>query len=72
MVFDRQSKGYIFIQIKIKNMDPFHCMWLAINKKNPEEFHSFTWTQDGRLIINGIEVNEEEWDRIWVEQTLPC
>jgi len=53
-------------------MDKFHCMWLAINKKNPDEFHSFTWTQDGRLIINDKEVNEEEWDRIWVEQTLPC
>ena len=47
-------------------------MWLAINKKNPDEFHSFIWTQDGRLIINNKEVNEEEWDRIWVVQTLPC
>jgi hypothetical protein len=47
-------------------------MYLAINKKNPLEFHSFAWTQDDRLIINNQEVVKEEWDIIWVEQTLPC
>ena len=47
-------------------------MYLAINKSNPHEYHSFTWTQDGRLMINDKEVNAGEWDIMWVEQTLPC
>ena len=47
-------------------------MYLAINKSNPLEFHSFTWTQDDQLIICGKSVNIDEWEIIWVEQALPC
>jgi len=47
-------------------------MYLAINKNDPYEYHSFTWTQDDRLIINGNEVNTREWEIIWIEQMQPC
>ena len=47
-------------------------MYLAISKSNPREYHSFTWTQDDQLIINGANVNVNDWDIIWVEQTKPC
>jgi len=47
-------------------------MYLAINKQNLNEYHSFTWAQDDRLIINGVGVNIDEWEIVWVEQTKPC
>lgn len=43
-------------------------MFIAINKNNPHEYHSFSWTQDDRLIINNAEVNVRDWDIIYVEQ----
>ena len=54
------------------HLSKLNNMYLAINKNNPNECHSFTWTQDDRLIINNIEVNIDEWDIIWVEQMQPC
>ena len=47
-------------------------MYIAIKKDNPTEYHSFYWTQDDQLLINGESVNPEEWEIVWVEQTLPC
>jgi hypothetical protein len=47
-------------------------MYLAINKHNMLEAHSFEWTQDDELIICGKSVNVNDWDIIWVEQMLPC
>jgi len=42
-------------------------MYLAINKKDPKEFHNFKWTFDDRLIIKDEEVNPSEWDIVEVE-----
>lgn len=42
-------------------------MYLAINKKDPNDYHSFSWTEDDRLIINGNEVDPNEWEIVWVE-----
>jgi hypothetical protein len=53
----------LLIKIKI--------MFLAINKHNILEAHSFEWTQDDELIICGKPVNINDWEIIWVEQTLP-
>jgi len=62
-----QNTTRIFItQLKL------NVMYLAINKNDPYEYHSFTWTQDDRLIINGNEVNTREWEIIWIEQMQPC
>ena len=41
-------------------------MYIAINKANHLEFHSFEWTEDDKLIVNGEEVNPEEWDIVEV------
>lgn len=41
-------------------------MYIAINKKNPQEYHDFTWTKDDKLIINGQEVNANDWEIIEV------
>ena len=47
-------------------------MYLAINKNDPNDYHSFYWTEDDRLIIrliiNGNEVDPNEWEIVWVEQ----
>lgn len=37
-------------------------MYLAVSKTNPNEIHSYTWTEDNRFIINGKEANFEEWE----------
>jgi len=37
-------------------------MYLAINKQDNQDVHSFTWTNDDKLIINNIEVNPEGWE----------
>ena len=42
-------------------------MYIAINKSNPNEYHSFTWTQDDKLIINGQEVDVNDWDIVGVD-----
>ena len=36
-------------------------MYLAINKQDNQDVHSFTWTYDDKLIINGNEVNPNDW-----------
>ncbi len=41
-------------------------MYLAINKEDNKDVHSFTWTSDDKLIINGIEVNPNDWDIVEV------
>ena len=47
-------------------------MYLAINKKDPNEYHSFTWTENDELIINGYAVDPMDWEIVWVEITEPC
>ena len=42
-------------------------MYLAINKHNPLEFHSFEWTQNDELVICGKSVNVSDWEIIYVE-----
>lgn len=42
-------------------------MYIAVNKKNPQEAHSFTWTKDDELVINKFIVAKEDWDIIEVE-----
>lgn len=37
-------------------------MYLAINKNNPNEVHSFHWTPDNKLIICDSEVNPNDWE----------
>lgn len=47
----------------MKAMDTFY---VAVNKANPTEVHSFEWTTDNRLIICGQEADPSEWDIIQV------
>jgi len=41
-------------------------MYIAINKANRLEFHSFEWSEDLKLIVNGKQVSIEDWDIIEV------
>ena len=41
-------------------------MYIAINKKDPTDFHSFTWSETDKLIINGNEVDPKDWDIVEV------
>jgi len=36
-------------------------MYLAINKHNPNEYHSFTYSEEGELIINWLKVKADDW-----------
>jgi hypothetical protein len=36
-------------------------MYLAINKHNSNEYHSFVWNEYGELIINWVKVNPNDW-----------
>jgi hypothetical protein len=47
-------------------------MYLAINKKDPNEYHSFIWTGNDELIINGCVVDPLEWEIVWVNIARPC
>ncbi len=42
-------------------------MYVAVNKKNPQEVHSFEWTKDDELVINKFIVPKEDWDIVEVE-----
>ena len=42
-------------------------MYIAFNKNNPNDYHSFHWTQDDQLIINGESVNPNNWEIVEVE-----
>jgi hypothetical protein len=42
-------------------------MYIAVNKKDPQEVHSFEWTKDDELVINKFIVAKEDWDIIEVE-----
>jgi hypothetical protein len=44
-------------------------MYLAVNKLNTNEFHSFEWAQDDRLMICGASVDANDWEIIYVEET---
>jgi hypothetical protein len=44
-------------------------MYLAVNKQNTNDFHSFEWTQDDKLIICGASVDANDWEIIYVEET---
>jgi hypothetical protein len=44
-------------------------MYLAINKNNSLDFHSFEWTMNDELMINGKVENINEWEIIEVEET---
>jgi hypothetical protein len=41
-------------------------MYIAINKANRLEFHSFEWSEDNKLIVNGKQVSINDWDIIEV------
>ena len=41
-------------------------MYLAINKHNRNEYHSFVWDEENNLIINWVKVNPNDWDIIEV------
>lgn len=41
-------------------------MYIAINKKDDTDFHSFTWSETDKLIINGKEVDPNDYDIIEV------
>jgi len=43
------------------------CFYIAMNKQNSNDYHSFTWTQDNKLIINGKSVNPNDWEIVEVE-----
>jgi len=42
-------------------------MFVAVNKKNRQEVHSYTWTPNDELVINGAIVDEGDWDIVEVE-----
>ena len=42
-------------------------MYLAINKQDNNEAHSFTWTENDKLIINNQIVNTNNWEIVEVE-----
>jgi len=37
-------------------------MYVAVNRANTLEVHSFHWTEDSKLIICGQEADPKEWD----------
>jgi hypothetical protein len=41
-------------------------MYIAINKANHLEFHSFEWNKNNELVVNGKQVSPEDWDIIEV------
>jgi hypothetical protein len=43
-------------------------MYLAVNKHNTQEIHSFHWTPDNKLIICGLAVNPNDWEIIEMEK----
>ena len=45
-------------------------MYLAVNKQNPNEVHSFTWTECDELIINNQVVNPTDWDIVEFEEVV--
>ena len=45
-------------------------MYLAVNVKDPNEFHSFEWTEKDELIICGVSVNPDEWRIMEVMQII--
>lgn len=42
-------------------------MYIAVNKKNRNEVHSYEWTPNDELVINGVIVDENDWDIVEVE-----
>ncbi len=42
-------------------------MYVAVNKNNPQEVHSFKWTGGGILFINDKVVDKDDWNIIEVE-----
>ena len=43
-------------------------MYLAVNKHNTQEIHSFHWTPENKLIICGLAVNPNDWEIIEMEK----
>jgi hypothetical protein len=43
-------------------------MYIAVSKSDPNEFHSFQWTPDDKLIINGKSVDVNDWEIINVQE----
>ena len=41
-------------------------MYLAVNKENPNEYHSFKWTSD-KFIVNNVSVNPKNWEVMEVD-----
>jgi hypothetical protein len=37
-------------------------IFLAVNKKDQNEVHSFTWLPDDQLVINGRIVDKKHWE----------
>lgn len=46
-------------------------MYIAVSKNNPNEYHSFVWTQDDKLIVNGQEASLQDWDIICMTTPIP-
>lgn len=46
-------------------------MYLAINKHNTNEVHSFEWTPDNKLIICNNEAKPSDWDIVEVDVIKP-
>lgn len=66
-------KGQLFI--KAVGSDTFvppnppipKTMYLAINKKNPNAYHSFTWSEKDSIYINGICYNANDFEIVQVQ-----
>jgi hypothetical protein len=43
-------------------------MYLAINKHDTNEVHSFTWTEDDKLIVCEQIANPNDWDIVEFEE----
>jgi len=44
-------------------------MYIAINKADKTQFHSFQWTKNDELIICGNAVDKKDWEIVEVLQT---
>lgn len=48
-------------------------MYVAVNKQDEKQVHSFTWTPQDDLIICGCKVNPSDWEivQMFAEETKP-
>lgn len=46
-------------------------MYLAVNKKDNNDVHSFEWSSNDELIVNNMVVDESDWIIVEFEEVKP-